>query len=333
MLEIRARLLAALCDTGNTAHPLPATIVVAAHPDDEVIGLGSRLAQLKQSLFLHVTDGAPRDGRDAAVNSFSVEQYAHARRTELEAALALCGIAPEQARCLGCPDQQAALRMAELALNLADAFADARAEVVITHPYEGGHPDHDATAFAVHAAVELLIRRGANAPGLSHAVCLPSPGTPGEGRVRVFSRDSDEKFPSPEPSSAVPGEGARNSNSIPPAPAPAIIEMTSYHNGPTGIVSGEFLPCADCPVCTVVLNDEQRAFKRRLFECFTSQRRTLQWFPIGVERFRCAPTYDFTAPPHEGKLYYECFDWGMTGERFRKLAAEAIAKLKWESAR
>src|SRR5262249_28319315 len=25
-------------------------------------------------------------------------------------------------------------------------------QVVLTHPYEGGHPDHDASAFAVHAA-------------------------------------------------------------------------------------------------------------------------------------------------------------------------------------
>jgi LmbE family N-acetylglucosaminyl deacetylase len=27
---------------------------------------------------------------------------------------------------------------------------------VLTHPYEGGHPDHDATAFAVHLARELM---------------------------------------------------------------------------------------------------------------------------------------------------------------------------------
>src|SRR5262249_15955973 len=31
-------------------------------------------------------------------------------------------------------------------------------EVVMTQAYEGGHPDHDATAFAVHAAVKLVQR-------------------------------------------------------------------------------------------------------------------------------------------------------------------------------
>ncbi|MFL6928590.1 MAG: PIG-L family deacetylase, partial [Xanthobacteraceae bacterium] len=30
----------------------------------------------------------------------------------------------------------------------------------LTHAYEGGHPDHDAAAFAVHAAAALLGRRG-----------------------------------------------------------------------------------------------------------------------------------------------------------------------------
>jgi hypothetical protein len=28
-------------------------------------------------------------------------------------------------------------------------------DIVFTHPYEGGHPDHDFTAFAVHAACRL----------------------------------------------------------------------------------------------------------------------------------------------------------------------------------
>jgi LmbE family N-acetylglucosaminyl deacetylase len=38
--------------------------------------------------------------------------------------------------------------------------------VVLTHPYEGGHTDHDATAFAARAACRLLRREGAEAPAL-----------------------------------------------------------------------------------------------------------------------------------------------------------------------
>jgi LmbE family N-acetylglucosaminyl deacetylase len=39
-------------------------------------------------------------------------------------------------------------------------------EVVITHPYEGGHTDHDAVAFAARAACRMLERDGARAPAL-----------------------------------------------------------------------------------------------------------------------------------------------------------------------
>jgi N-acetylglucosamine malate deacetylase 2 len=36
----------------------------------------------------------------------------------------------------------------------------ASARIVLTHAFEGGHPDHDAAAFAVHAVVKFLSQRG-----------------------------------------------------------------------------------------------------------------------------------------------------------------------------
>jgi hypothetical protein len=36
---------------------------------------------------------------------------------------------------------------------------------------------------------------------------------------------------------------------------------------------------------------------------------------------RPAPLYDFTKPPHAGKLWYESLGWSMTGRRWRELAA------------
>ena len=50
---------------------------------------------------------------------------------------------------------------------------------------------------------------------------------------------------------------------------------------------------------------------------------TLAQFGLEAERFRVAPQYDFTAAPHEGRLHYEHYDWGMSGERFRELARQA----------
>ncbi|MBW3623946.1 MAG: PIG-L family deacetylase [Armatimonadetes bacterium] len=268
-----ADLLQRFCADGTCPVSAPKTVVVAAHPDDEVVGAGARLPRLQDALFVHVTDGSPHDLSDARSHGFETrEAYARARRCELEAALALAGIAPDQALELGCVDQEAALRMADLSRCLADLFHDLQPDAVLTHPYEGGHPDHDATAFAVHAACRLLEREG---------------GTP-----------------------------------------PALLEMTSYHNGPAGIVTYEFLPYDGCDPVTLPLSDGERAFKRRLFDCYATQRETLGYFPIGIERFRIAPRYDFAQYPAWSPLFYEGFNWGMTGERFCGLAGDAMDALE-----
>jgi len=140
--------------TGVTELPL---LIVVAHPDDEAIGLGAQLPRFRDAAILHVTDGAPRDGRDAAMHGFAdTGAYAAARRAELLAALELAGIDADRALGLGIPDQQAALNLPDLARRIAGIVAEKCPTILVTHAYEGGHPDHDATAFAVHAALRLL---------------------------------------------------------------------------------------------------------------------------------------------------------------------------------
>ena len=78
-------LLQAICR--RDAAPAPFTLVIQAHPDDEVIGLGAHLTRLNRGSILHVTDGAPHDGHDATANGFAgAHEYSRARRAELEAA-------------------------------------------------------------------------------------------------------------------------------------------------------------------------------------------------------------------------------------------------------
>ena len=143
------------------------TVIVAAHPDDETIGMGARLHRFTRMTLVHVTDGAPMNMQDALRAGFAKRSdYAAARKAELAAALALAGIAPARQRSLGLADQTASHRMPHLIRTLTDMLAEINPDVVVTHPFEGGHPDHDATSFAVHAALEVLRKENLPLPQL-----------------------------------------------------------------------------------------------------------------------------------------------------------------------
>ncbi len=66
-----------------------------------------------------------------------------------------------------------------------------------------------------------------------------------------------------------------------------------------------------------------------MFACFQSQRESLQASSFGPERFRQPSEYDFSGPPHEGKLppHYENFDWALSGAEWQSLARQALADL------
>jgi LmbE family N-acetylglucosaminyl deacetylase len=132
-------------------------MIVAAHPDDETIGLGAQLCRFEDLFIVHATDGAPRDMRDAARYGFARrEDYAAARRDELANALTVGGAAHTRTFAFDIPDQEACGDLAGLAQRVRDLIASEAPDVIVTHAYEGGHPDHDSCAFAVDAAARLL---------------------------------------------------------------------------------------------------------------------------------------------------------------------------------
>jgi N-acetylglucosamine malate deacetylase 2 len=288
--------------------------LVSAHPDDETVGAGGLLARMRDPIIVEVTGGAPRNLADARAAGYdSREEYGNARRQELLNALEACvpayadepasgaddrlssSAGPLESRTpranaghkkrwpalgsadsfvvwLDVVDREASLDMAGIARRIAEIVRERRPAILLTHPYEGGHPDHDATAFAVHAA------------------CAITPA------------------------------------------APEIYEFPSYHaytgrtEDPPRMETGRFLAGQEQGE-VITLSLEARGRKARAMDCFATQLHMLRHFAVDVERFRTAPVYDFTQAPHPGKLFYEHFDWGMTGERWRVLAAEAARTL------
>jgi LmbE family N-acetylglucosaminyl deacetylase len=244
-------------------------VVIAAHPDDETIGMGATLARCRDALLVHVTDGAPRDERDMRAHGFStLAAYAAARQRELTAALAVGGALRLRRARLGLPDGETWRDLAGLARRVRDLIRAERPAAIFVQPYEGGHPDHDAAAFAAHAACRVLGKK-----------------------------------------------------------APALIEMTSYHRSGAGRATGSFLPDGTAEISLVLKRSERRR-KRAMLDCFVTQRAVLAGFAVAVERYRAAPRYDFTRPPHPGRLYYEGQAWGIAGTLWRGRAAAALAELR-----
>jgi N-acetylglucosamine malate deacetylase 2 len=291
--------LAFLAEEGALAAEHVATVV--AHPDDETLGCGALLPRLKGVTLVHVTDGAPRNMDDGATHGFaSPEAYAAARRAELEAAVALAGIGPDALVGLGVPDQGAAFRLPDLARGLAALFRERGVRLVLTHAYEGGHPDHDAVAFAAQAARRLLLDE---------------------------TREAPPQTLSPLAALAAKGERVEASS-----PEIAVVEMPFYHASPSGWTTQRFIPDPEQPELVIWLDAGQRELKRRMLAAHATQAATLAGFTLDFERFRLAPDYDFTALPNGGDLLYERYDWGLTGARWRTLARAALNELGLEQA-
>jgi LmbE family N-acetylglucosaminyl deacetylase len=260
--------------TGRAELPDSIALVVA-HPDDEVIGVGGRLASwAERTTIVHVTDGAPLDGADArASGCASREEYAEARRRETSAALGWLPRQPVAIVPLGLVDQGLTYALDDLVSRLRRLVLERAPPVIVTHAYEGGHPDHDAIAFAV----QLLC--------------------------------ADARLPRFE-----------------------VVEFAAYHEGPgEALVTNRFAESTQPDGRRAArLTPLDRRRKRLMIGCLQTQRRTLQPFTCDQEWLRPAPRYDFSQAPG-AHVWFDRFAWGVTGERWRALAADAAARLRGAS--
>jgi LmbE family N-acetylglucosaminyl deacetylase len=266
----RAHLL--LSQLVSAHRPAVSTVVVAAHPDDETLGAGVLLSRLAEAWVVCITDGGPRDLR-APGRQPAAKATARVRRRELRAALGLAGVGAERVMHLGVAELAASENLPGLVHRLTLLLRGLHPQLVITHAYEGGHPDHDALAFALRVVVDRL-----------------------------------------------QGEQRR---------APVLAEMLGYHRQGEEVVVDRFLPAStDSWAVTLRPSPRERRLRREMLASFGSSAPGLaELGGQGRERFRPAPRYDFTQPPHEGRLHYEALGLPLDGRRWRRLAAAAQREL------
>ena len=139
--------------------------LVVAHPDDETIGLGPLLKLLRGAHAIHLTDGAPRDLRCVQAAGFrSSADYAKARARELARVLDLAHVPAGRRHTFAIGDQQAFRHLPTIVAALSALFKSEGVKAVFTHPYEGGHLDHDACACAVALACKRMEQGGVRPP-------------------------------------------------------------------------------------------------------------------------------------------------------------------------
>jgi len=157
--------LAAVPSTTLDALIPPGTrvVVVAPHPDDEILTCGALLqlvaARGDAPLIVAVTDGeASHPGSPA----WPPERLRQARTDETDAALAHLGIDASRVRRLHIPDGGVTAAAPELERQLAAIIAPG--DIVITTWRFDGHPDHESTALVCSAVARQRGARVLQAP-------------------------------------------------------------------------------------------------------------------------------------------------------------------------
>jgi LmbE family N-acetylglucosaminyl deacetylase len=131
-------------------------IVLAAHPDDEVLGVGGLLAALaargSQIVAVWATDGEASHPGSQAIEP---DRLGWLRRAESRRALAALGVTPLLSVVLGLPDGALGDWLAALRAAVRDLVGP---DDVVLAPWRGdGHPDHEAVGLvAAELATTLL---------------------------------------------------------------------------------------------------------------------------------------------------------------------------------
>jgi LmbE family N-acetylglucosaminyl deacetylase len=133
--------------------PTQRAVVVAPHPDDEVLMVGGLLTQLahltRRTLIVAVTDG---EASHTGSRRWTRATLAHQRRRETDESLRRLGVHAAVLR-LGLADGEVAAHAGRLARRLQALLTPG--DVVFTTWAFDGHPDHEACARATRVAAAV----------------------------------------------------------------------------------------------------------------------------------------------------------------------------------
>jgi LmbE family N-acetylglucosaminyl deacetylase len=128
---------------------LGTTLVLAAHPDDEVIMCGALMQKMQKAVIIFSTDGAPR--HEGFWRKYGSRQaYADVRREEARLALdavTACPVFLADRVDGGIADQELFRSLPAAIAAVEKIAASVEPNCILTPAYEGGHPDHDAACF------------------------------------------------------------------------------------------------------------------------------------------------------------------------------------------
>jgi LmbE family N-acetylglucosaminyl deacetylase len=86
------------------------------------------------------------------------------RYFEAQQALSWAGVPRDRMNCFNCVDQEAIYKVSSLVEDVVAWLRNFQPDVIITHPYEGGHPDHDAAALIASLALDRLAEESDGVP-------------------------------------------------------------------------------------------------------------------------------------------------------------------------
>lgn len=128
-------------------------LVFAAHPDDDVLGLGTTLSRHSrngdQIKVIFVTNGTGRGSESWNSKVSESKKKSEIRYKEAVQALSQINIPKENIFCLGYPDGGTQRYLKNMSRDILIGIQKLNPGRVYVHCIEGGHGDHDLTSFVV----------------------------------------------------------------------------------------------------------------------------------------------------------------------------------------